>query len=180
MNEKKSQKRISLAVIILSILAGILLFALDRITKIYVSNNFELDFEHRKFIPGIIDLTYIHNSGGAWGIMSGQTWILIVVTAVVMAVCVAFFFKYGIYSKLLAWAVSLVLFGGVGNMYDRIFNGGKVVDFLHFTFMPSFPVFNVADCGVVIGAGLLILYFIISSIKENKEKTACGEENGNN
>ena len=57
-------------------------------------------------------------------------------------------------------------------MIDRIFRGGNVVDFLHFEFFPSFPVFNVADCAVVVGAGLLILYFILDTIKEEKQKKA--------
>ena len=60
--------------------------------------------------------------------------------------------------------------GGIGNLIDRIFRNGNVVDFLHFTFMPNFPVFNVADCGVVIGAGLLILYFIIEMINDSRAK----------
>ena len=51
-------------------------------------------------------------------------------------------------------------------MIDRIFNDGKVVDFLHFEFFPKFPVFNIADCGVVVGACLLILYFVLDFIKE--------------
>ena len=55
-------------------------------------------------------------------------------------------------------------------MYDRIFRGGEVIDFLHFEFWPTFPVFNIADCAIVIGAGLLILYFILDTIKEFKEK----------
>ena len=66
----------------------------------------------------------------------------------------------------------LVLSGGVGNMIDRVFRDGNVIDFLHFEFFPSFPVFNVADCAIVVGAGLLILYFLIDSVRESKRKSA--------
>ena len=58
------------------------------------------------------------------------------------------------------------------NMIDRVFRDGNVIDFLHFEFFPSFPVFNVADCAIVVGAGLLILYFLIDSVRESKRKSA--------
>jgi signal peptidase II len=51
---------------------------------------------------------------------------------------------------------------------DRIFRGGNVVDFLHFEFFPQFPIFNIADCAVVLGAGILILYFLIDTVKERQ------------
>ena len=94
-----------------------------------------------------------------------------------MLVLITFLLKYGKRNKLLIWAVSLVISGGMGNLIDRIFRGGKVVDFLHFEFFPSFPIFNIADIAVVVGAGLLILYFIIDTVKEsknNKEKAQNG------
>ena len=53
-------------------------------------------------------------------------------------------------------------------MIDRIFRGGKVIDFLEFDFI-TFPVFNVADIAVCIGAGLLMLYFVLDMLKEKKE-----------
>lgn len=55
-------------------------------------------------------------------------------------------------------------------MIDRVFRKGYVVDFLHFSFFKSFPVFNVADCAVVLGAALLILYFLKGAIKDAKKK----------
>ena len=57
-------------------------------------------------------------------------------------------------------------------MWVGLFSDGNVIDFLHFEFFPSFPVFNVADCAIVVGAGLLILYFLIDSVKESKRKSA--------
>ena len=59
-------------------------------------------------------------------------------------------------------------------MTDRVFRDGNVVDFLHFEFFPSFPVFNVADCAIVVGAGLLILYFILDAVKEERLKKEKG------
>ena len=68
---------------------------------------------------------------------------------------------------LFLWAGSLILSGGIGNLIDRIFRDGKVIDFLHATFI-NFPIFNVADCAVVIGAGLLIFYFVLDMKNDAK------------
>ena len=144
---------------ILAVVSAVLLLGADQLTKYLVS-------------AGFIDLTYIHNRGGAWGLLYGKTYILIPVTVIVMAVCIILYKKYGKKNKLLFWAIMLVLSGGVGNMIDRVFRDGNVIDFLHFEFFPSFPVFNVADCAIVVGAGLLILYFLVDSVKESKQKSA--------
>lgn len=152
---------------ILAVVSAVLFLIADQISKKYISANFLLG-ESKEFLNGFIDLVYIHNRGGAWGIMQGKTWILLAVTFVMLVVCVLILIKLG-KNKLLFWAVSLVLSGGIGNMIDRIFNDGNVVDFLHFEFWPTFPVFNIADCAVVLGAGLLILYFIIDTVKEKQK-----------
>ena len=154
---------------ILAILSGLLVLGADQYTKAYIISNFELA-EQKEFLNGFIDLVYIHNKGGAWGLLQGHTWVLLAVTIAVMFVCVAMLLKFGFKNKLMFWAISLVFFGGIGNMIDRVFRDGNVVDFLHFEFIPDFPVFNVADCGIVIGAGLLILYFVIDMVKESRQK----------
>ena len=165
---------------ILSLVCGILVLAIDQITKYYISSNFNLGYVS-EFIPEVIDIIYIHNRGAAWGILSGKTWILLVITAVVMIGCIIFLVKNKIKSPLLVFAMALVLSGGVGNMIDRVFRDGNVVDFLHFEFWTTFPIFNVADCAIVIGAGLLILYFVIDIINDYKLKKNEGikeETNG--
>ena len=154
---------------ILAFLCGVLLLGADQLTKYYISTNFVLG-ESREFLSGFIDLTYIHNRGGAWGMLYGRTYILLPVTLVIMIICIIFYVKYGKKDRLLLWAITLVMSGGIGNMIDRVFRGGNVVDFLHFEFFPSFPVFNVADCAIVVGAGLLILYFILDAVREEKQK----------
>ncbi len=162
---------------VLAIICGALVLAADAVTKLFIMSNFALG-DSAPFIKGLIDIVYIHNKGAAWGVLSGHTAVLIILTAIVMTLCIFFLFKYAKKSKLLFWAIILVLSGGLGNMYDRIFRDGNVVDFLHFEFWPDFPIFNVADCSVVIGAGLLILYFIIDTVKEYKLKKQ--EKNADN
>lgn len=157
---------------ILASVIGVMVLVVDQFTKLYVQNNFEMAVSY-KFLPGIIDITYIHNDGGAWGMLGGYTWLLLSITIIVMLVCIALLLKYGVKDKLMFWAIVLVLSGGVGNMIDRIFRGGNVIDFLHFEFWPTFPVFNIADCAIVIGAGLLMLYFFKGIIDEEKQKRSA-------
>lgn len=154
---------------ILAILCGALILGADQFSKHYIMSNFELG-ESTEFLNGFIDIIYIHNRGGAWGMLSGYTWILLSITAIIMLISIALLIKIGLKNKLMFWAITLVIFGGIGNMIDRIFRNGNVIDFLHFEFFPSFPVFNIADCAIVIGCGLLILYFIIDTFKDAKQK----------
>lgn len=153
---------------ILAIVSGFVIFGADQFTKYLVTQNFQLG-ESKDFIKGFLDFTYIHNTGGAWGMLRGNTWILLSLTVVIMLICLALLLKKGLHNKLLFWGISLVMFGGLGNLFDRIFRNGNVIDFLHFSFFPSFPVFNLADCGIVIGAGILILYFIIDMVKDARK-----------
>ncbi len=153
---------------IIAAVVAVLFLAADQFTKYIVITNMELG-QTVKFINGILDFTYIHNDGGAWGMFGGYRAMLLGVTAVMMVVILVLLIINGKKSKLFFWSGCLIISGGLGNMIDRIFRDGKVVDFIHATFI-DFPIFNLADCAVVIGAGLLILYFIIDMIKESREK----------
>lgn len=161
---------------ILALLCGFTVIGIDRFTKYYIASNFALG-EGCDFIKGFIDICYIHNRGAAWGMLSGKTWLLVSITAIVMIVCIVVLIKSFKQNKLILWAITLVLSGGIGNLIDRVFYGGNVVDFLHFEFWPTFPIFNVADCAIVVGAGLLILVFILDAIKDMKSKKET-ETNG--
>ena len=154
---------------ILAAITAILVLVADQFSKVFVSNNFEMAKSY-EFLPGIIDITYIHNDGAAWGMLGGYTWLLLSITIVVMLACIALLLKWGLRDKITFWSAMLILSGGVGNMIDRIFRGGNVIDFLHFEFWPTFPVFNVADCAICVGAGLIILSLFKSIVDEQKKK----------
>lgn len=160
---------------ILAIICGISVLAADRIAKNIISARFAVG-ESKPFINGFIEFLHIKNMGGAWGFLSGKTVVLVPMTAFIMLLCAFVLVKYGKESNLLFWALTLVIFGGAGNMIDRIFYGGAVTDFLHFQFFPSFPVFNIADCAVVIGAGLLIVAFLLDSVRKPKKDSGNGDE----
>lgn len=152
---------------ILAIVVATVLLVFDQWTKFLVVSNFALG-QTKPFADGLLNFTYIHNTGGAWGLMEGHTWLLLAVTLLIMIICVALLIKKGLQNKIMFWSICFIMSGGIGNMIDRFFRGGKVVDFLHFEFWPTFPVFNIADCAVCIGAGLLLLYFVLDIIKESK------------
>lgn len=152
---------------VLSLVCGLLILGIDILTKHLIVTSFTLG-DSAELLNGFVNLVYIHNTGGAWGMFSESTRLLTLVSLAVMGICFYILFRYGRKSRLLHWAMSLVIFGGIGNLIDRIFRNGNVVDFLHFEFWDSFPVFNVADCAIVVGAGLLILYFITDTVKEKR------------
>lgn len=161
---------------VLALVCSILILVIDQLTKHYIISNFSL-YESTDFLRGLIDIVHIHNEGAAWGMFSGQRWILVCFSIIAVVFCGYCFAKYGRQSKLMLWGLVLVVSGGVGNLIDRIFREGKVIDFLHFEFWPQFPVFNVADCAIVIGVGLLILYFVIDTVKEVKAKRSGKGQN---
>lgn len=163
-----------------AVLIGLIIIALDQYTKYIVASKFVLGGQEKVLIPKLIDMIFVKNDGGAWGMLGGSTWILLSLTVVIMLVCITLLLKYGFKNKLMFWAIILVLSGGIGNMIDRIARGGYVVDFLHFTFWKSFPVFNVADCAVVVGAGLLVIYFVSEMLKESHLKKAEAQKMAEN
>lgn len=139
---------------------------IDQITKYLVVSHFNL-YESIPLIPGVLNLTYIHNRGAAFGIFQNQTLPFVIITLVALALGVWVLYKRYFNHPLMDWAILLILSGGLGNLIDRVFRHGNVVDFLETAFM-QFPVFNIADCAVVIGAGLMILYLILDLVRVKK------------
>lgn len=133
------------------------LIGLDQLTKwlavMYLRNG-----DSVTVIPRILDFSYTENTGAAFSILSDERGFLIGVTLIVMIALGAFvlFGKFRRY-KLFNISATLILAGGIGNLIDRLVQG-YVVDFIKVTFM-DFPVFNVADCFVVVGSVLLLIFF---------------------
>ena len=71
---------------ILALFSFVLIIGIDQITKFYIASNFSLG-QSVEFLSPVIRITYIHNTGGAWGMLSGKTWILVVVTSIIMIGC---------------------------------------------------------------------------------------------
>ena len=140
-----------------------LLFTADRLTKSYADLAFTSGATE-VVIPRIIGFSYTVNSGAAWGILSDKTWLLSVFTWVVIFVCLYCLLLKPLYSPWMHTALILIIAGGLGNLYDRIVQGG-VTDFLMFLFM-RFPIFNFADCCISTGAAIAMVNMLTSAEKE--------------
>lgn len=107
-------------------------------------------------VPEVLQLRFVTNPGGAFGLFGGQTWLFAAVSVVVVVVVIGA--SLDLPSRLTAVGLGLVLAGAVGNLTDRLIRGpgfsGEVVDFLD---LHVWPVFNVADTVIVVGAGILLL-----------------------
>ena len=125
-----------------------------------VSKHFFSDIEYTQIIPYLIAFqTNGGNSGAAFGIFSKSTTFLIVFSILIVAVIIFIDIRMRITNKLYTVGIGLILAGALGNFFDRI-TLGYVRDFIMFDFWKSFPIFNFADCCIVIGAILVCIYFI--------------------
>jgi signal peptidase II len=144
------------------VLAGII--ALDLTMKEYLYKVLSAKNFHMTLIKGFIDLTYSENTGAGFGIFKNGTQELIIVTSIVTALIVLYLLVVHSDSEWLRMPLVFIAAGGIGNLVDRIMLG-YVRDFFEFTFF-DFAIFNIADAFVVIGCIWLIIYLIVSMIKE--------------
>ncbi len=129
----------------------------DQLLKYWVVNHLEIG-QSAAFLPGLVRLTRLHNTGAAWGSFSGSTALLTAVTAVLLIAVAWLVLKKIVRHPLGLCAAMLVLGGGIGNMIDRICRG-YVVDMFDLEFM-DYPIFNLADCFVVVGVILGAIYYL--------------------
>lgn len=108
------------------------------------------------------------NQGAAWGILEGQMWIFFIVTIIVIAGILYFYFKEAKGKPLIQICLMLLLGGAIGNFIDRLFRG-EVVDFISVR-IPiinyDFPIFNIADSALTIG----VIMLIVAILKEEKKE----------
>lgn len=150
--------------ILMAVIIAIAL-AIDLISKHLFS-----DIEYTRIIPYIIAFqTNGGNTGAAFGIFSKSTTFLIIVSVVIVLVMLVMDWFLKIKSKTYTIGFGLVLAGAIGNFVDRIALG-YVRDFIMFDFWKSFPIFNFADCCIVIGVMLMCIHFIFLS-KADKNGT---------
>ncbi len=139
------------------ILMMITILAVDIVTKIFAAKNL-LQVGTVPLWKDVFHLTYVENRGAAFGVFQNGRIFFIAVTVLVIALAIFAVYKYYKNSKLPKTAITFIISGATGNLLDRVFRG-FVVDFLDFRLI-NFPVFNVADIFVVIGAALFAIFII--------------------
>ncbi|MFH0880597.1 MAG: signal peptidase II [Lentisphaerota bacterium] len=140
----------------LVLLTGLLIAILDQATKQIVRLDYTIGESH-VVIDGLFSLTYVRNTGAAWGIFGGQNTALTVLSIIMLILMVVF--RRSFLSR--TWehnlALGFMVGGIVGNLMDRL-RLGWVTDFFDFYWNGHhFPVFNIADAAICTGVGLYIL-----------------------
>lgn len=119
----------------------------------------------------IMHLTYVENTGSAFGSLAGQRWLLLAISILGIGACAYVLVRHAKKKPFLFWSLVLVIAGAAGNLYDRMFRGGAVVDYLDVQLF-EFAVFNFADCCVCIGTAMLFVYILFFMDKQPKKASA--------
>ena len=135
----------------------LLLITLDQVVKWYVVKVIPLG-GMRSFIPKVVSLTYLKNSGAAFSRLENQQWFFTIITLIAMGAAFVYLYRHIKGSIWLLLGLTLIISGGIGNFIDRL-RQGFVVDMFHLDFM-NFAIFNVADIYLTVGVGLLLIYLL--------------------
>lgn len=161
------KKKIAWSYLVIMLVVGI-----DQLTK-WLTVTYLKPISDYPLIKGVLHFTYVENTGAAFGMLKNQRWIFMLISSVTIA---GLLIVLTIYKKLPfcpSILLAMIVGGGIGNMIDRIAYG-YVVDFINFELI-DFAVFNVADSFVCVGGGLLLVYLLISDVKESKSSKELKE-----
>lgn len=148
---------------------AVAVIAFDQYFKYWIVNNIELGGK-LDFLPGIVGLTNVRNTGAAFSILNNATWLLTVITTVFIIGLIIYMIKVKM-SKASAVCIAAVIGGAVGNLIDRL-RLGYVVDMFELQFM-EYAIFNIADCFIVVGVILFCIFYLIDEIKKEKATKAA-------
>ena len=155
-----------------------LVILLDQITKILVVKNIPLYTIGTSFFGDFLRIIHVANTGVAFSV--GATWsetarhlLFSLIPLIVIGIVIAIYFRNNTWTKLQRWTIMGIVGGGFGNLIDRFFRAEGVVDFIDVKFyglfgMERWPTFNMADSAVVVCGLLLVISFIVTSVKESK------------
>lgn len=151
----------------LYIFLAAILVVIDQVVKFLVRTHIPLG-GHVPFLPYILELTYVQNTGAAFSILNQHTWLLTAASILVVAAMMALLWKKFFSHPLGVISAILIIAGGLGNLIDRI-AFGYVTDMFNTLFM-NFAVFNVADICITVGGVLLVIYVLFFYEKLKKKE----------
>ncbi|MBF0595132.1 MAG: signal peptidase II [Candidatus Omnitrophica bacterium] len=159
----------SLADILICLATVSFVVLLDRLTKFFFSTVLHPG-ESLPVIRNVFHFTLVHNTGIAFGLFKNNGFVFFIIPVIAIGLLVYniyYYYKFGELDRLYIAAFSLILGGAIGNLVDRIFLG-HVVDFID---LRVWPVFNVADSAITIGAFIILLKcFPLAKDKDGKMK----------
>ena len=140
------------------------LLVTDQVSKYLTVKNL-VEYESYSVIKNILSFTRIHNTGGPWSIFENTPFVFIFMTLIVLTIGFIYFKKHKPTHLLEKLSICMIAGGALGNFADRIIRG-YVVDMIDVNFF-NYPVFNIADCYIVVGAILMCFYVIFLDNKNN-------------
>ena len=155
----------------LYILFAAAIAAADQIVKYLTVTNLAL-YETVDFLPGVLQLTYVRNTGAAFSSFEGQQWLFALIFLLFTGLILLEYFKKPLgFTVFERWCIAAIYGGGLGNMIDRV-RLGYVVDMFETVFM-DFPVFNLADCFITCGCAALMVHLVFFNKNFWKDEKSC-------
>ena len=148
----------------ISLAVAAVLLAADQVLKYFVLRDLK-PVQSVPILSGLLELSYIENTGAAFGLFKNMMWFVFLITAVAFIVILILLFRYGKHTFFSYAASALLMAGGIGNLLDRLFYG-FVVDFIHVLFFDY--IFNFADCCVTVGVVLFVIHVLLLSLREKR------------
>ena len=182
---------------ILPFILAILVILLDQISKALVCHFIPMNSFGTQVLGDFLQLIHVRNNGVAFSF--GANWpdalrrvAFSIIPIIVLGIVIRVYFKNNDFTKVQRWAICGIVGGGFGNIIDRVFRPAGVVDFIDVKWfgvesspislfrMTRWPTFNIADSAVVVCGIMLVISFLISIIKEQKEAKAARNNTGDN
>lgn len=164
-----NKKKLTEYILYLSIIASGIAF--DQVTKL-LAVNFLKDKPDVSIIGNFLKLSYVENTGMAFGMLKSARWVFMTVSTLAILAMLGYLLFAKNQPRLYTVSVAIIASGGIGNMIDRV-SLEYVIDFIS---VKGFAVFNGADSFVCIGAGLLMLALVLDVVKECKKLKAEKEK----
>jgi signal peptidase II len=144
------------------LLLSLLVIALDQLTKLWALHALQPAGMPHPVIPGLLNWTLAFNTGAAFSFLADgagwQRWFFVVLAVAISGVLVVWLARTPRRDWRTALPLAFIVGGALGNLVDRL-HAAQVTDFIQVYYRQwSYPVFNVADCGITVGAVLLILF----------------------